>query len=107
MRSLDSTTREKIREYIKQSAGGANWEANADAICYLIENGKILNAKDIKYDEDGDITKIKGTEVKDGVLQLKEKKKSVQSIVEKGDEPIPFVEDLRKMQATRRRLIVL
>ena len=106
MRSLDNDTKEKIRRYVKKSTDDDTWETNADAICHLIENGKVINGKAITYDDKGNITSIKGTEVKDGVLQLKEKKQSAQPIIERSTDPIPFVEDLRKIRNTRRRLVI-
>jgi|ERR1700761_2178241 len=100
--------KDKIRKYVEKCTNyEKNWESNADSICYLIENGKIISEKDIVYADDGTIAKIKGTEVRDGVLLLKEKKKPLKATVIKDNEPIPFIEDLRNSQATRRKIMVL
>ena len=104
MPSIDKITREKIRNYVEEcTASGKNWEDNANSMCYLIENGKIISEKDIVYADDGTIAKIRGTEVRDGVLLLKEKKKPLKVTEIKDNEPIPFIQDLR----ARRKVIVL
>jgi hypothetical protein len=104
MPSIDRTTREKIRKYVEEcTAPRKNWETNADSICYLIEGAKIIGEKDIVYADDGTIAKIRGTEVRDGVLLLKEKKKPLKVTEMKDNEPIPFIQDLR----ARRKVVVL
>ncbi len=104
MPSIDTSTREKIRKFVEKCANSeGNWENNADTICFLIENGKIISEKDIVYADDGTIAKIKGTEVRDGVLLLKEKKKPLKVTEQKDNEPIPFIEDLR----ARRKVVAL
>jgi hypothetical protein len=101
MPSIDQPTRKKVYNYVEKLAvPGKNWEDNADAICHLIENGKIISEKDIVYADDGSITKIKGTEVHDGVLLLREKKKPLKATVVRSSEPIPFIEDLRRRKIT-------
>jgi hypothetical protein len=96
MPSVDQLTRKKIYNYVEKNAtNGKNWEDNADAICHLMENGKIISEKDIVYADDGSIIKIKGTEIQDGVLLLKEKKKPLKTTIIKSNEPVPFIEDLR------------
>lgn len=104
MSSINQSTRDKIREYVRNCTDeGKYWEDNAETIVHLIENGRIISAKDIVYDEDGTIARIKGTEVKDGVLLLKEKKKVLKAIPLPDNTPIPFVEKLR----AQRKVIVL
>ena len=104
MPSIDASTREKVRRFVQEcTSPGKNWENNADSICHLIENSKLISEKDIVYAEDGTITKIKGTEVVDGVLLLKEKKKPLKATVIHSNAPIPFIEELR----ARRRVVLL
>lgn len=104
MPSVNQSTRDKIREYVRDCTDkGRYWEDNAETIVHLIENGRIISAKDIVYDEDGTIARIKGTEVKNGVLLLKEKKKTLKAIPLPDNTPIPFVEKLR----AQRKVIVL
>jgi hypothetical protein len=103
MPSIDPSTRDKICKYVQGCTGpGKNWEDNADSICHLIENGKLIGEKDIVYDN-GKIIKIKGTEVVDGVLLLKEKKKPLKVTAMPNNAPIPFIDELR----ARRRIILL
>jgi hypothetical protein len=53
---------------------------------------------------DGDvIVKIRGTEIVDGVLLLKEKKKPIKAIAQRNNAPIPFIEELR----AKRKVVVL
>ena len=103
MPSIDYSTKEKIRRYVQECASpDMNWEDNADSICHLIENGRLISERDIVY-EDGIIIRIKGTEVVDGVLLLKEKKRPLKITPEKNNAPIPFIEKLR----AQRKVITL
>lgn len=107
MPSVDQLTRKKIYNYVEKIATDEenvkNWENNADAICHLMENGKIISEKDIVYADDGTIVKIKGTEIQDGVLLLKEKKKPLKTTIIRSNEPVPFIEDLRNLRNLRDR----
>ncbi|KAI1290496.1 hypothetical protein EDD11_009226, partial [Mortierella claussenii] len=94
--SIDKSTKGKIREYVKECTGeGKNWEDNADAMCHIIENGRLVGEKDIVYAEDGSIARIKGTEVVNGVLLLKERKKQTKATVLLDNRPIPALEKIR------------
>jgi hypothetical protein len=104
MPPINQATKEKVREYVKECADeGKYWEDNAESIIHLLENGRIISAKDIVYDEDGAIVRIKGTEVVDGVLLLKEKKKVLKATPLPDNTPIPFVEKLK----AQRKVVVL
>lgn len=101
---MNESTKEKVRKYVEEcTEEGKKWEDNADSIIRLLENGRIINTRDIVYDEDGDISRIRGTEVVDGVLLLKEKKKPLKATQLPNNTPIPFIEELR----ARRKIIVL
>lgn len=105
MPAITNLTKDKVRRYVQECIGsGRNWEDNADSICHLIENGRIISEKDIVYDEDGTVMKIRGTEIVDGILLLKEKKKPLKVTVIPDNTPIPFIEELR---ARRRKVIRL
>lgn len=104
MPSIDRSTKNKIRKYVEEcTEPGKNWENNANSICHLIENGRIIGEKDIVYDENGEIVKIRGTEVRDGVLLLKEKKKPLKVTAMPNNAPIPFIDELR----ARRKVVTL
>jgi hypothetical protein len=104
MPQIKESTKEKVRDYVKDSVDPRkSWESNADSIVHLLENGKIISEKDIMYDDDGNVVKIKGTQVVDGVLLLKEKKQPLKTVVEPTSGTIPFIEDLR----SRRKVITL
>lgn len=104
MPSINDLTKNKVRKYVQECTGlGKNWEDNADSICHLVENGRIISEKDIVYDEDGTVVKIRGTEVVGGVLLLKEKKKPLKVTIIPDNAPIPFIEELR----ARRKVIRL
>lgn len=103
MPSIDPSTRDKIHRYVKECTDPANnWKHSAEHICNLIEKGIVINERNIVYDN-GVIIKIKGTEIVDGVLLLKEKKKPLKVTAMPNNAPIPFIEELR----AKRRTIVL
>jgi hypothetical protein len=96
MPPMSQETRRRVREYVQECTGdGKNWENNADSIIHLLDNGRLISTKDIAYAEDGSIAKIRGTEVVDGVLLLKEKKKPLKATTLTNNTPIPFIEKLR------------
>lgn len=101
MHQLSQELQEKITTFVHDKIPDGNWESVSGTLCHLIANGKIISEKDISYSEDGEIRKIKGIEVRDGAIQIKEKKKPLVAKVETQNEPIPFIEQLRN----RRRLV--
>lgn len=101
MPSIDAPTTQKIRKYVQECATpGTNWEYNADSICHLIGHGKLISERDIVYADDGSIAKIRGTEVVDGVLLLKEKKKPLKATTVKHEEVNPLIEEIRAKHKT-------
>lgn len=105
---MDPQTTSKVRDYVKETtAEGKDWSAVADAICFSLDKGTIVGPRSIIYDAKGDkVVGIKGMEVRNGVLQFKEKKKPIKAIVEEDDTPNPLIEQLRKSQPSRRRLAI-
>ena len=106
---MDPQTTSKVRDYVKEvTAEGKDWSAVADAICFSLDKGTIVGPRSIIYDARGDkVVGIKGMEVRDGVLQFKEKKKPIKAIVEEDNTPNPLIEQLRnRSQPSRRRVIV-
>lgn len=67
-----------------------------------------ISEKNIVYNTDGNISDIKGTEIRDGIVQLKEmkKKRSTSNTITEKD-AIPFIEELRNSQTHRRRAVVV
>lgn len=103
MSQLSPETREKIANFVRSVVVDGNWESVSDNLCYMINNGKIISERDISYAPNGDIYKIKGVETDDNMIQIKEKKKPLVATLERGNEPIPMLEELRN----RRRRVAL
>lgn len=99
----------KVLDFVEKNTDeGKNWRAVADVICFMLEKGSAIGIRDIRYDSEGVIIGIKGTEVRDGVLQIKEKKKPIKAIVVEDDTSNPLIDELRKSpRSPRRRTVVL
>lgn len=107
MHSIRLSTKVALEEYVRRSTShGKNWEENAKTICHLVETG-FISEKNISYDSDGMISSIRGTEVRDGIVQLKEiKKKVAPLVVFKEGEKIPYIEELRNGPIRRRAVAI-
>jgi hypothetical protein len=108
MHSIRLSTKIAVEEYVRRcTSHDKNWEENANTISHMIETG-FISEKNITYNPDGTIYDIKGTEVRDGVVQLKDvKKKRPPSVTITEKEAIPFIEELRNTRVHRRRAMVV
>lgn len=104
---MDNQTRTKVREYVKDiTFDGGDWNAVADAICFALEKGTIITTRSITYDAKGEVVGIKGMEVREGILQFKEKKKPIKAVVEEDDTPNPILEQLRNTSSRRSKISI-
>lgn len=100
---MDDQTKEKVSEYVrKNTREGRDWRSIAETICFMLEKSKFISAKNICYDSEGNVTDIRGMEVRDGILQIKEKKKILKAIIVQDDTPNPLIEQLRESQTQPR-----
>lgn len=99
--------KDKLDYYIKiNTAEGKDWKRLADEVWSYVESG-FIKLSNISYNDDGTIKKITGTTFKDGVFQFVERKKPIPVTIQGNDEPNPQIEELRKGQAGRRRMVIV
>lgn len=94
---------EQLEIYVKRvTKSTKNRKENTRMLKWFLESG-MLDKNGIIYDEDGEIVRIKGTEIKEGVLQLKEGsiQKTVPIIHDSGG-IIPHIESLKELKKNRR-----